>query len=303
MKKIIPFLIIVFILIPFSGCLDNDIAIKVDLNKKEAGLDGNGDSETIKIALANVISPEESFVYYNDLLDYISNKTNRSVTIVQRKTYQEINDLVRKQIVDVAFISSRPYVDGKRNFDMELLVAPVVKGKTTYRSYLIVHKDSNIKNFEDLRGKTFAFTDPISNSGKLYPTYMLATMNETPDTFFKITFYTYSHDRSIQAVNDKLVDGAAVDSLVWDYKNATVPDFTKNTKIILESPLFGNPPVVVPHDLDPLLKEEIRTILLDMHKDAEGREILDGLMIDRFIEVDDDLYNSIRDMENIVGDN
>ena len=62
------------------------------------------------------------------------------------------------------------------------------------------------------------------------------------------------------------------------------------------------PPVVVPNDLDPLLKEEIRTILIDMEKDAEGKEILDGLMIDRFIEVDDDIYNSIRDMENIVGD-
>ena len=302
MKLKLTVVIMVFLSIFLAGCTNNETAIPVDLSKKEVGMDGSTDPETVTIAIAAVISPEESFVYYNDLLDYISDRLDKPVTLVQRKTYQEINDLVRKKEVDMAFVCSKAYVEGNRDFNMELLAVPVINGKTTYQSYIIVRKDSNIENFEDLRGKTFAFTDPISNTGMLYPVYLLAKLNETPDTFFKVNFYTYSHDRSIQAVNEKLVDGAAVDSLVWEYVNTKDPDFTKNTRVIFKSQPFGIPPVVVPADLDPQLKEKLRTILLNAHKDAEGREILDALMIDRFIEIEDHNYQSIRDMELYIGE-
>lgn len=302
MKLKLTVVMMVFLSILFTGCADNETAISVDLSKKEVGMDGNTDPETVKIAIAAVISTEESFVYYNDLLDYISDRLDKPVTLVQRKTYQEINDLVRKKEVDMAFVCSKSYVDGDSDFSMELLAVPVVNGKTTYQSYIIVRKDSNIEYFEDLKGKTFAFTDPISNTGMLYPVYLLAKLNETPDTFFKVNFYTYSHDRSIQAVNEKLVDGAAVDSLVWEYENTNNPDFTKNTKVIFKSQPFGIPPVVVPVDLDPQLKEKLKTILLNAHKDADGKEILDALMIERFIEIEKHNYQSIRDMEHYIGE-
>ena len=100
--------------------------------------------------------------------------------------------------IDVAFVCSGPYVDGHDAFGLELLVAPRAYGGAVYYAYIIAARDSPIARLEDFRGKRFAFTDPLSNTGKLVPTYMLARMNETPESFFKEFVFTKAHDKSMQ---------------------------------------------------------------------------------------------------------
>ncbi len=290
------------ILLFISGCLETEEAAKVNLSNKINDAGVNSDTAGLRIGVSAIISPEETLAYYQDMFDYISAKVGVPVTFVQRKTYQEMNDLVRKNSVDAAFVCSLAYVEGHDQFGMELLVIPVVKGEPYYYSYIIVPKGSNINSLEELKGKTFAFSDPLSNSGKLSPDYMIAKSGENPETFFRLTFFTYSHDKSIQAVAEKLVDGAAVDSLVWDYENATDPKFTSRTRIISKSSPFGIPPVVVSKDLDPALKDKLRNTLLHMHEDEKGREILNSIMVDRFTEANDSLYDSIREMKKVVDD-
>lgn len=290
------------ILLFISGCLETEGATKVNLSNKTNDAGVNSDTAGLRIGVSAIISPEETLAYYQDMFDYISAKVGVPVTFVQRKTYQEMNDLVRKNSVDAAFVCSLAYVEGHDQFGMELLVIPVVKGEPYYYSYIIVPKGSNINSLEELKGRTFAFSDPLSNSGKLSPDYMIAKLGENPETFFRLTFFTYSHDKSIQAVAEKLVDGAAVDSLVWDYENATDPKFTSRTRIISKSSPFGIPPVVVSRDLDPALKDKLRNTLLHMHEDEKGREILNSIMVDRFTEANDSLYDSIREMKKVVDD-
>ncbi len=256
-----------------------------------------GEDKPLRVAVAAIISPKQTFIYYKEILNYISMQAGIPVNLVLRETYQEINELVRKNELDLAFICSGAYVDGHRDFGMELLVAPVAYGKSTYNSYIIVPKNSNINSLEDLRGKRFAFTDPMSNTGKLAPTSMLAQINETPDSFFGSYTFTYSHDRSIEAVAQQLVDGAAVDSLVWDYLNSNNPQHTSLTRIIKTSKPYGIPPVVIPKELEPHLKQQLKKILLDMHNNEDGRAILAKVMIDRFTEIDDKAYDSIRTMQ------
>ncbi len=192
-------------------------------------------------------------------------------------------------------------MDGHDQFGLELLVAPQVNGKTEYYSYIIVHIDSPVTTFEGLRDKTFAFTDPQSNTGKLVPTYMLVKMNETPDSFFGKYIYSYAHDKSIKAVGDKKVDGAAVDSLIWEYYNKVRPEITSKTKIILKSSPYGIPPFVVSSGIDPETKNRLRKILLSLHEDEKGKKILKKMMIDKFVLVDDSQYNSIREMTALIG--
>jgi phosphonate transport system substrate-binding protein len=183
---------------------------------------------------------------------------------------------------------------------MELVAMPVVKGKPVYYSYIIVHKNSTFKSLQDLRGKHFAFTDPKSNSGKLVPEYMLVKMNETPEHFFSKVDYTYGHDKSIRAVAEKLVDGAAVDSLIWEYAALKKPELTSQTRIIVTSDPYGIPPLVVGPGMAPELKKQLAEIMLNVANDPEGKEILAGMMIDRFIAGDDKNYDSIRAMNSWV---
>ena len=256
--------------------------------------------EPIRIAVGSMITPKAGYMYYKQLLDYIGKKVGKPVKFIDRNTYAEVNNDLKTKNIDVAFVCGRPYTDGHDEFGLELLVAPQVNGKTVYHSYIIVRKDGPIKNFKGLQGKTFAFADPMSNTGKLVPTYMLVKMGETPDSFFKRYIYTSAHDRSVEAVASGIVDGAAVDSLIYDYLAHNTPEITSKTKIIEKSPPYGIPPVVVRRGLDPKLKERIRAILLDAHNDPEGQKILRGMIIDKFVETYDGAYDSIREMRRVV---
>ena len=299
-KKMILLVILSSVII--SGCLEPEGVAKVNLSNRTIDNIENSDTQSLRIAVSAIISPDETLVYYQDMFDYLSLKIGVPVKLVQRKTYQEVNDLIRKNSVDAAFVCSLAYIEGTDQFGLELLAVPIVRGEPRYYSYIIVPEDSSINSLKELKGKTFAYTDPLSNSGKLSPEYMITQMGENPETFFKFTFFTYSHDKSIQAVAEKMVEGAAVDSLVWDFKNATDPRFTSRTRIISKSPPYGIPPVVVSKDIDPALKEKLRKILLQMHEDKKGKEILDRIMIDRFSEANDSLYNSVREMKKVVED-
>jgi len=252
--------------------------------------------QPLRIGMGAMITPREGYVYYQRLQGYIEKRLGRPVQLVDRENYDEMNELLESGGVDVAFVCAGPYVEGKLKFNLELLAMPVVKGKPIYYSYILVHKDSPINNFSELRGKVFAFTDPKSNSGKLVPTYILAQMKETPEKYFSRVEYTYGHDKSIRAVAEKIVDGAAVDSLIWEYSAIKKPELTGQTRIITRSAPYGIPPVVVRSGLDPEIRKNLKKILLSATDDPEGREILKGMMIDAFIDGDDKNYDSIREM-------
>ena len=282
-----------------TGCNKNEEAKKISLEKREVVDTEKEPSprKSLRFAVGAMITPREGFGYYRQLLDYIGKRLDRRVELVDRDSYAEINDLIGSGDIDVAFVCGQPYVDGHDEIGSELLVAPQMYGKTVYHSYIIVPEDSPVERFEGLRGKTFAFVDPMSNSGKLVPLYMLAKRGEAPESYFRKYVYTYAHDKSIKAVAQGIVDGAAVDHLIWEHLNTTHPELTAKTRVIEKSPPYGIPPVVVHSALDPELKERMRQLFLSIHEDKKGREILKGMMIDKFVGIDDRAYDSIREMK------
>lgn len=255
------------------------------------------ENNTLVVAVSAMISPKETMIYYQNLLDYLGKKLGRPLQLIQRETYAEINDLIKKEELDLAFVCTGAYIEGHEAFGMELLVAPVAYGNTVYFSYIIVPRDSTANSLADLKGKRFAFTDPLSNTGKLAPSYMLARMGTTAESFFSTPIYTYSHDKSIEAVAQHLVDGAAVDSLVWEYLHARNPRWTAGTRIIERSEPYGIPPLVVPRGMAPELKKELKDFFLHVHEEEKGKQILSEIMIDRFVEIDDAIYEPVRTMK------
>jgi phosphonate transport system substrate-binding protein len=258
------------------------------------------DVRPLKVAIAAVISPRGTAESYALLLNYLGSKLNRPVERVQRRTYSEVNELLRTGEVDLAFVCTSSYLLGKRQFDLELLVAPQVGGETTYQAKLIVPSDSTANRIEDLRDKVFAFTDPNSFTGRIYPTYLLQQVGERPEGFFARTFFTYSHDDAIRAVAVGLADGASVDSLVLDFALKRQPDLATRLRVIHASPQFGMPPIVVNPDIRPQLRAELEAIFLAMHTDPDGLVALQALDYDRFVQVFDEDYRSAEEVESQV---
>jgi phosphonate transport system substrate-binding protein len=256
--------------------------------------------EVLTISIAGMVTPKEGLEYYKGLSEYIGRRVGRPVRLIHKAEYAEVNHLLKDEKLDLAFVCSGPYATGHDEFGLKLVAAPVVNGQPAYFSYIIAPKSSEATSLASLKGSVFAFADPQSNTGCLVPTYMLSTMGETPETFFKETFFTYSHDNSIKAVANGEADGAAVDSLIWDYESATDPAFTSKTRIVQRSEPFAIPPVVARAGLDATLTAAIRQAFLSAHKDAEGKAILDKMKIERFVTIDDSAYDSIRRMSERV---
>lgn len=254
----------------------------------------------LKIAVAAMISPKNTYKYYAELLRLIGERMDLQVMFIQKKTYSEVNEMLKENKLDLAFVCSGPYVSGRDDFGMEILAVPVCHGEKVYYSYFITSKKSGIRSFDDLRGKTFAFTDPLSNTGYAVPVYYLAKRNETPEFYFKKTFFTYSHDNSIRAVANGLADGAAVDSLIFDFMHVKNPELTAKTMVVDRSPPYGIPPVVVTPSMDPGMKENLKKVFFTIHQDPKGKQLLESLQIDRFEQGDDSDYNTIRELQDFL---
>ena len=300
MKKIFSLLFTIF-LVSCTAIPQTEIAGNVDLNNLQPLPTLVGyEAVPLRVAVAAVISPKGTVESYSPFLSYLEKKLNRPVELVQRRTYLEVNDLIEHGEVDIAFVCTSAYIQGHDTFGMELLVAPQVGGATIYNSYLIVPISSSAQSIKDLRGKVFAFTDPISLSGRVYPNYLVQQLGFTPEEFFARTFYTYSHDEAIRAVASGLADGAAVDSLVYDYAVARDPSLAEKVRVIHRSPDFGIPPVVVSPFTRPQIKNELQSVLLEMADDPTAADALLAIGVERFVSIDDSVYDSVRSLVGVI---
>lgn len=266
--------------------------VEETLGKEEAA----GQEEKIwSVAFAALVSPQESYDKYQNLIAYLEERMGGRIEIVLKQTYGEVNDMLATGEVDFGFICSLSYVIGKDEGEIVGIATPVIQGEKLYRSYTICRKDEGIGSFRDLEGKIFAFTDPLSYTGRLTTLERLWEMGVGPEEYFSETYYTYSHDYSIRAVHLGIADAASVDGLIYEEVAAKDPDEVSNLMVLYNSEKAGMPPVVASRKTDEEIQKAFQQILFAMDEEEEGRQILKGLGIDRYEEVEDADYDIIRD--------
>lgn len=269
---------------------------EVDFSEGDtAELRGDPDPGALRVAISTVISPRESFIYYQEMFEALSESIGISVEFKQRGTYAEVNDLLAQNLVDMAFICSGAYISGSDHH--ELMFVPVVSGEPYYRGYIITNKNSGISRFEDLRGKRFTYSDPLCFTGSLFIDRRMESLGTDTETFFGEIVYSLSHDVSIQMVSRNLIDGAAVNGLIFDYLRKNRPEYIEDVEIIEITGPGGIPPVVNSLLMPRELRNEIQDFFLGMHENDNTREILDNLLIDKFIIAGDTLYDGLREIK------
>ncbi len=248
------------------------------------------DRPPLRIAVAPVISPEKSLLRYFDLAVWLGDRLDRRGDLLLRDNYTQTNQLLRDDECDAALICTYSYVRLARETEVSALVVPVVEGRTTYHSEIIVAARSPYQNMLALKGARFASADNLSTTGWLYPATHLLDLMQTPETFFSSHQITGGHDLSVAAVANGDADAAAVHSLVLEQMPKTT---RRRVRVIHRSPPFGMPPVVAPTSVSDELASGLRESLLQMHESPEGAGILARIHIDRFIIPPPDHYDSI----------
>jgi phosphonate transport system substrate-binding protein len=272
------------------------------------------DHQGVKMVVTAAFVSDKGLNIYKDIADYMGRKLKQDISLVTGTTYEESDLLLEHGIVQVGFICGLPYVRKAKMGKYHLIAMPIMAidnsrfadapsyldtpGK--YFSYTIVHRESKIQSWADLRGKSYAYNDKQSNSGYNMPRHKLVTLGaKSWEDYFSHIFVSGSHEKSIKMVAHGHVDASSVDSLVLDYDRTHGDPDALNVRII--EVLFkggaGIPPVVVNETVDVGLRQKLQTILTTMHETKEGRDLLSRALIDRFAPPDDSNYDDIRKME------
>jgi phosphonate transport system substrate-binding protein len=226
--------------------------------------------------------------------DYLEPALGSAVEFVQRGTYGQVMDLLRAGDVHFAWVCGYPYVLHRR--ELLLVAVPQWRGRPLYQSYLIADAQAPARSLVDLRGRSFAYSDPLSNSGFLYMQHLLRSLGEDPARFFARSFFTHSHRHVVQAVADGLAQGGAVDGYVWDVLAELHPALTARTRVLARSPNFGFPPLVAGAGVDAARVRGFAEALFAMPQHPRGRQVLQELRLDGFVAAAPALFDGIAAM-------
>lgn len=230
---------------------------------------------------------------------YLERTSGLGVSIRPYSAYSRVIDGLRQGGLDAAWVCGYPYVLHRRELD--LLAAPVWRGQPRYQGYVIVREDVARLDWDALRGCTFAYADPLSNSGHLVVRYWLRQLGYDPERFFGRSFFTYAHRHVIEAVASGLADAGAVDGYVWEWLSHRHPGRVRGTRVMWRSPTFPFPPLVVRRGLPARLRQSLANALWTMGADEEGAAVLGELQLDGFVPAEPVWYDSIERMAREAG--
>ena len=222
--------------------------------------------------------------------------------------YTGIIEAMRANKLDVAFFAPGAYVLAEKKADAKVILKASRKGKSVFYAAVIAHKDSGIKKLTDLKGKTFAFVDPASTSGGVYPRVMFMNAGLNPDRDFSKVIYAGGHDAAVLAVLNKKVDAAATFANDTKGVDAAWTQFlTKNNESAKIIPIAYSKPIpsdliAVSKKLDPALQTKVRKVFLDMSKTPQGRKhLMDLYRIDAFVDATPEDFEPVREAFSKVG--
>jgi phosphonate transport system substrate-binding protein len=174
---------------------------------------------------------------------------------------------------------------------------------TTYKSQILVTVASGITDINGLKGKKFAFVDPLSASGYVYPTLAIKTKTgQEPKTFFSSTIFAGGHPQAALAVYQGTVDGAAMFIDARDSLVATTPDIKTKTKVIDTAGPIPNDGVAVGKDFPTDVTTQVKAALIDYSKTDAGKAVFTALFSwDGMQEVTASFYDDMKTAAALAG--
>ncbi|WP_390349961.1 phosphonate ABC transporter substrate-binding protein [Variovorax boronicumulans] len=232
------------------------------------------------------------------MMDMLSKALGFAVKPFVAADYNGVIEALRSKRLDVAYLGPFSYVLGTTVADIEAFAVAETKkaGRSYYHSQIVTHQDTGIKTVADLKGKTFAFVDPSSTSGHLFPKAGLIKAGFNPDKDFGRVIFSGSHDSSAIAVQNKKVDAAAIADRILDA--AVSKGLVKREDLVevWKSDPIPESPTVWRKDLPADLKTRVQAAFLQV-KDIPWS---DQGLLNGFHPTNDAAYNIIRDTAKVL---
>lgn len=254
---------------------------------------------TIPLRVVSFLAPSVRPVY-QFISNRIGQRLGRPVELLDADTHDQMPALQP----DIAFICGLPYIQMMRQNPppLRLLAAPVLRGtryggKPVYFSDIIVHRHSPVQSFADLRGRSWAYNEVVSQSGYGIMRHHLIRIGQTRGYFGKVICAGWLQE-AIRMVAVGEVDAAAIDSQVLAIERRLHPERLADIRVIDSLGPSSIQPVVARASLPDSTAACVQEVLLTLADDPAAREVLASAEFERFVAVEDRDYDDIRRMLN-----
>ena len=254
-------------------------------------------AEVLNIGLVPSEDPRVVITDNQALLDHLSDALKVEVKPFVSTDYNGVIEAMRAKRLDVALLGPFAYVFANQVAGAEAFaLLETQKQGPTYRSVIIARKDHHIGEVKDLKGKTFAFVDPSSTSGHLFPKAGLIKAGLDPDTLFERMIFSGGHDASAIAVQNGKVDAAAIADAMLEPAFARGMLTKDDIVVVWTSEAIPGAPIAYRRDLSPERKAQLRAAFAQVRDMPWGPKTT----IKRFVPVDDKAYDVVRDTAKLL---
>jgi phosphonate transport system substrate-binding protein len=213
---------------------------------------------------------------YKPMTEHLEKCLGIRVEPMSASDYSGVITAMTHKHVDVAYLGPKSYVEAASRAGAQAVAMELsTDGQAGYHGVIIARKEKGYSTIQDVRGKTFAFTDPNSTSGYLVPlTLFKRDLKEEPSAFFKDVRFAGSQAAAILAVKNGSVDAAATNDLDMARVVKSGVAKAEEFNVIWTSELIPGSPMVVRKDLPESLKHAIIGAFMTLGDDKPALERL-----------------------------
>lgn len=261
---------------------------------------GCGNNSSIIIGIVPSSTPEELRNDFEPLRIHLQQEMNTTIETFVPTDYADLIEAMKEGKVDIGLFGPFSYIIADNQQELEPLVVRERKDLgVTYNSLLISRHGSKIESIEDMEGKRMAFVNPASTSGYIIPFSLFMSRKIDIDSYFSEFSFIGSHDLVIEAVLRGDVDiGAVSKSILINMINDGELE-KEELCIIWESEPIPGSPFVARKNIKIKHKRKFTQTMLHLHEKAPD---LLSSSINRYVAIEEGMYNSIRNIVAILGE-
>ena len=242
---------------------------------------------------------------YKSLISITEKLTGFKIDTIKVTDYNAAVEAMRAGRAHIAWYGGKTYVKAAEIAQAEAFAAGVRPGEKDagYYTYFVVKKDSNIKTFNDVKGKVLSLNSIGSTSGDLIPQVELSKIDLSIKNkdHFKNVFYAGSHDACLLAVLNNQSDVCGMSSRNFEARLEDGTIKLSDVRIIHKSDRVPPPPLAFSKLIPKEDRIKIKEAVFDAHNHGEIAGY--GGKMSHYMEVKDSDYNVLREVIELLKKN
>ena len=261
----------------------------------------------VRFSVLSTESAQNMEAYWQPILVDMARQTGLKVTPYFSNNYTLLIEAMRFKKTDAGWFSNLSGLEAVRHGDGEVFARTFdPSGVDGYKSVLIVPVKSKVtldKVLKCDRTLTLGMGDVLSTSGTLAPlTYLFGPRGIDPAKCFRQVRSGANHQTNLFAVAAGELDVATNNTTSMLLNREKGRHEADEVRVIWESPMLPEDPIIWRKDLDPAVKEQLRQFFLtygqgETSDAARQRGYLAKVRIGGFKPADDNHLLPVREME------